>query len=127
MRIENTLAALVEILGPVGLIYSWYFYFAKLKHELSDWRNRVTLASLLFVSSLILLCVASIILAPKVDPVTYAGAPASQRFMYGWANFGLRALCVPFISCFFGRPRLIAPIAVACLGTAVFWLAITMP
>jgi hypothetical protein len=127
MRIENGLAVLVVLLAPAGFIYSWYFYFAKLSREPADWRNRVTLASLLLVSSLFLLCVASIIVAPKVDPVTYAGAPAYQSFTYGWAKFGLRALCVPFILCFLGRPRLIAPIAVACVGVALFWLGITMP
>jgi hypothetical protein len=54
MWLENVLAGLVAVAAPIGLLHSWYFYFAKLRRGPSDWRNRVTLASLLLVTSLIL-------------------------------------------------------------------------
>ena len=127
MQVENNLAGIVVILAPVGLIYSWYFYFSKLRREPSRWRNKISLIALVLASLILLLWPAAMIFAPKVHSATYVGAPEYQKFVDTWMKVAVRALILPFVLCFLGRPRLIAPIAVACVGTALFWLFSSMP
>ena len=66
------------------------------------------------------------IFAPKADWGSYAGVPQQLHFVELWEVVAIGTLLVAFVLCFFGRPRLIAPIAIACVGTALFWLFTTI-
>jgi len=127
MQIDGDIGAVIVLLGLVGLIYSWYFYFAKIRKEPVGWRNRVSLLSLVLVSLGGLLWPVTMILAPKADWTSYVGVARQVQFVESLEKIGVRTLLFAFVLCFFGRPRLIAPIAVACVGTALFWLFTTMP
>jgi hypothetical protein len=127
MQIANDLAGLVVVLAPVGLIYAWYFYFAKFGREPSGWRSRITVISLVLVSLALLLWPVAMKFAPRVDSVTYAGEPEYLSFVYACARIGICTSLIALVACFFGQRRLIAPISVACLGTVIFWLVSTIP
>jgi hypothetical protein len=127
MQIENDLAELLIVLAPAGLAYSWYFYFAKLREEPIGWRNSLTLISLALISLALLLWPAVMMLAPKVNSATFAGAPEYLHFVYVGARAGLGISLMTFVAGLFGRPRPIGPIAVACVGTVLWWLVSTMP
>ena len=52
------------LFAPVALIYSWYFYFTKMRRESAGWRNRVTLISLALASLAALLLPVMVMLMP---------------------------------------------------------------
>jgi hypothetical protein len=126
MEIEGDVAAIIALLAPVGLIYSWYFYLVKIRKEPAGWRNRMSLLSLALGSLGALLWPVTMMFAPKADWTSYVGVARQVEFVESWEKIGVRTLLVAFVLCFFGRPRLIAPIAIACVGTALFWLFTTM-
>lgn len=127
MRIDNDIATVVVILAPIGLIYGWYVYVTSIRRERSGWRSRFSLMSLGMVSLAILLWPLMMALAPKADWATYVGVAAQVKFVYSFARLALGILLLGFVLCFFGRPRLIVPVVVSCIGTALFWLFTTMP
>jgi hypothetical protein len=127
MQLVNDILGLVIVLAPVGLIYGWHFYFATIRREPPGWRNRISGLSLLFCSVGVLLWPVAMMLAPKADWRSYEGAPRQLHFVYSWERVVLYGLFATLVLCFFGRPRLIVPIAVGCIGTALFWLGSTMP
>lgn len=127
MEIEGDIAGLIALLAPVGLIYGWYLYFTKIRHESLGWRNRVSVSSLVLACLGALLWPITMMLAPKADWRSYVGVAEQVQFVESWERVAVRTLLVALILSFFGRPRLIAPIAVACLGTALFWIFSTMP
>jgi len=127
MQIENDIATIIVLLAPIGLIYGWYFYWARIWREPGHWRNRITLLSLILASFAVLLWPVTMKFAPTADWTTYAGVANQVGFVESWEKVAVRTLLGAFLLCFFGRPRLIAPIAVACFGTALFWMFTTMP
>jgi hypothetical protein len=126
MQTENDIAAIIVLLAPVGLIYSWHFYFTKIRAERASWPDRLTLLSLTLASSAALLWPIAMIFAPKENWTSYAGVPQQIEFIESWERVSVRTLLVAFLLCFLGRPLLIAPIAVACVGTMLFWVFSTM-
>lgn len=48
------------------------------------------------------------------------------HWVYARTRMALYALLVALVLSLFGRPRLILPIAIACLGTGLLWLFSTM-
>ena len=128
MRSASEVGEIVAIfLAPVGLIDSWHLYLTQMRKESTGWRNRVTLLSLGLVSLVVALWPVMAVLMPRADWGNGLGVDHQVQWVESWHRPILRALVVAFLLCFFGRPRLIAPIAVACFGTALFWLASTMP
>ncbi|MHB8413289.1 MAG: hypothetical protein ACYDDI_15275 [Candidatus Acidiferrales bacterium] len=127
MQIDTDIGGVIILLVPVALIYGWYFYFAKIWREPVGWRNRLSLLSLVLVSLGALLWPITMMFAPKSDWTSYVGVAHQVEFVESWEKVGVRTLLVAFVLCFFGRPRLIAPIAVACVATALLWLFTTMP
>ncbi len=114
----NAIAILLVLLSPVGLVYSWWFYLTRMKKEQTGWRKRVTLLALSLVSLVVLLWPVMVAVSPRADDVDW---------IESWHRPVFRTLLVALVLGLFGRPRLILPIAVACVGTAVFWLISTMP
>jgi hypothetical protein len=119
IKTQMNLETLIVLLASVGLIYSWYFYFSRIRREVAGWRNRVTVLSLTLVSICVLLLPVILVLMPRV-----VGVPQKFQFLESWRTPIVRILLAAFLLCFFGRPRLIGPVAVACLGTALIWLSI---
>jgi hypothetical protein len=126
-RATDIAEIVVVLLAPVGLIYSWHFYLTQMKRESAGWRNRVTLLSLGLVSLVALLWPIMFMLMPRADWGSGLGVGHQVEWIESWHRPILRTLLVAFFLCFFGRPRLIAPIAIACVGAAVFWISSTMP
>ena len=111
----------------MGLIYGWHFYFTRIRREPAGWRNRISMLSLVLVSLGALLWPVVMKFAPKADWGSYVGVAEQVHFVESWERVAVRTLLAAFILCFFGRPRLIAPVAVACIGTTLFWISSTMP
>lgn len=127
MQVEGDIAAFIALLAPVGLIYGWHFYFTRIRREPAGWRNRISLVSLMLASLGALLWPVTMVFAPKADWRNYVGVAQQVHFVESWEKVAVRTLLVAFVLCFFGRPRLIAPVAVACIGTTLFWIGSTMP
>jgi hypothetical protein len=125
--VENMIATLIILLAPVGLLYGWFFYLKRMRHEPRSWRTWITVVSLALASLAFLLWPVMALLAPRVDWATYAGAKDQVEWVEAWHKPIFRTLLGALVLCLFGRPRLILPIAFGCVGTALFWLFSTMP
>jgi hypothetical protein len=126
LSVNDVAEIIVVLLAPVGLMYSWHFYLTRMRRD-AGWRNRVTLLSLALVSLVALLWPIMGMLMPRADWGSGLGVDHQVQWIESWHRPILRTLLVAFVLCFFGRPRLIAPIAIACVGTALFWISSTMP
>lgn len=122
----NLIATIVVLSAPVMLIYGWVCDFTPASEESVGWRGRATLLSLVLVSLAVLLWLLMELLMPGADWRTGAGV-GHQVAWVARARVALYALLVALVLGLFGRPRLILPIAVACIGTGLFWLVSTMP
>jgi hypothetical protein len=123
----NTVATILILLSPAGLVYAWAFYWVRMKTEPGNWRGNVTLASLVLASVAILLWPICRVLMPRADWQSGAGVGHQVQWVDSWEKCAVRILLIALILCFFGRPRLIMPIAVACVGAALFWDFSNMP
>jgi len=119
-------AAVITLLVPVALFDGWHFYFTKIWKNPAGWRNRITVASLLLISLGGLLLPVMMIFAPQADWTSYAAVADQVNFVGAWKQAGVLMPLCALALCLFGRRRLIAPIAVACVGTAALWFFITM-
>jgi|ERR1017187_7613616 hypothetical protein len=127
MKGENLIATVIILLAPAGLIYSWAFYLRRMRREPTKWRNRATLISLTLVSLVALLWPVMVVLMPRATWGSGLGVAHQVQWVEAWHTPVFRTLLVALVLALFGRPRLIAPMAVACVGTAMFWLDSTMP
>jgi len=128
----NGLSTIAILLAPAGLLYSWFFYFTRMRKEPAGWRNRASLLSLCVVSCVCALWPVMIALMPKADSVNGLGDYQTQidfqtRWLEGWHPPVLRVLGVALVIAMIGRPRLIGPLVVACIGTALFWIVSVSP
>jgi hypothetical protein len=127
MQIEMDVLGFIALLAPVGLVYSWYFYWTRMRKAPPHWRDRVTLLSLGLVSLVVLLWPVMMMLSPRADWGSGLGVAHQVQWVESWHTPILRSLLVAFVLAMLGRRRLIGPIAIACLGTAIFWVGSTMP
>jgi hypothetical protein len=127
MKGGNLIATVIIVLAPAGLIYSWTFYLTRMKREPTGWRHRVTLVSMALVSLVVLLWPIMLALTPRADWGSGLGVEHQVQWLEAWHRPIFRTLLVALVLALLGRPRLIAPMAVACIGTAMFWLSSTMP
>jgi hypothetical protein len=126
MGIENFVGTVIALLGPAALIYSWFFYMTKLRKESPGWRRRLTLVSLVLTTLGAALLPIMMVLEPKADWSSYVGVPRQVDFEASWERFAVRALAAGLVVCFFGRARLIAPLALASAGCILFWFFMTV-
>ena len=127
MQIEMDILGVIALLAPVGLVYSWHFYWTQIRKAPSQWRDRATLLSLALVSLVALLWPVMMVLTPRADWGTGLGVAHQAQWVESWHTPILRSLLGAFVLALLGRPRLIGPIAIACIGTAIFWIGSTMP
>jgi len=127
MAVGNIIGILIVLLTPVALIYAWVCYFTPAGKEPTGWRSRATFLSLASVSLAALLWLQMMPRLPGADWRTGAGVGHQVAWMYARTRAAFGVLLLAFVLSLFGRQGLILPIAVACVGTAVFWLASTMP
>jgi hypothetical protein len=125
--ISNAIATILMLMAPFGFVYSWYFYFTSMPWKSSGWRGRVTLASLVLISLAVLLWPVMMVLMPAADWVSGAGVGHQVQWVYARAGVASILLLAALLLGLFGRPRLILPIVVACIGAGLFWLFSTMP
>jgi hypothetical protein len=123
----NDVGPIFVLLAPLGLIYSWVFYFTRMRKEPAGWRSRATLLSLVLVSLAILLWPAVMVLTPGADWERGTGVGHQVQWVYARARVALGLSLAALVLSLFGRPRLILPITIACIGTGVLWLMSTMP
>jgi len=123
---ENIVATVLILLSPIGLLYGWFFYLTRMRHEPRDWRSWITLTSLTLASLAILSWPVTALLAPKADWGTHVGVRNRLAWVEALQKPILRTLSAAIVLCLFGRPRLILPIAVACVGAALVWVFSTI-
>jgi len=128
----NSLSTIAIILAPVGLVYSWVFYLTRMRKEPVRWRNRASLSSLGVVSLVCALWPLMIALLPKAGAVGNLTDYQTQidfetRWVEAWHPPILRVLGLALVLGLIGRPRLIAPLTIACIGTAMFWIVSVLP
>lgn len=103
-------AAILVLLAPVALIYGWVCFFTPVGEESFGWRKRATLLSLTLASVAVLLWPAMIWRTNGA----YGMAP--------WMKIAFLSLLVALFLGLLGRPRLILPIVMGCVGTALLWV-----
>ena len=126
MQVEGDIAAFIALLAPVGLIYGWHFYFTRIRREPAGWRNRISLVSLVLASLGALLWPVTMVFAPKADWRNYVGVAQQVHFVESWEKVAVRTLLVAFV-CALRTAAPDCPVAVACIGTTLFWIGSTMP
>src|SRR5262249_55922308 len=123
----NIIPTIVVLLAPVGLIYGWYFFFARMWKVETGWRSHVTLVTLILISVVVVMWPIARITAPEVNWHTWVGAGAYMHWVGAWEKVSVRILLASLVLSFFGRPRLILPISFACVGIGLFWISSDIP
>jgi hypothetical protein len=125
--IANTIVTVIILLAPVGLIYAWIFYARQIAGKAAGWRGRMTLAALVLVSLTVLLWPVARMTMPAANWGTGVGVGEQVRWVQAWERGALRILLGALVLTLFGRPRLIVPITMACVGTGLFWIFSDIP
>ena len=123
----NVVATILVLLAPVALIYGWVCYFTPGSAEPVGWRGRATLLALTLASAAVLLWLVTMLNLPEADWRSGNGVARQIAWEYARARAGLYALLAALVVCLVGRPRLILPIVVGCVGAGMLWLFSTMP
>jgi hypothetical protein len=126
-QIANTIVTMIVLLAPFGLGYGWYFYFAKMSKEPLRWRGRVTVVALGLVSLEVVMWPIYMITAPKANWSTGVGVEELMHWADTWERTALRICLAALVVSLLGRPRLILPIVIACVGTGLFWIFSNIP
>ncbi len=109
------------LLTPVAWFTSWWFGLKAIADDGKSWRNRVSLAALGIVTLTGLLWLPAMMIAVS-HPPSHNARTADE-----FAGVAVLVCGLALILSFVGRPRLIAPIVLTCLGTASFWIGTTIP
>ena len=123
-KVENAISIVLILLAPCALVYGWFFISRRMATEAASWRNRISVLSLSLISFVALLWPVMMGLALRANG---KGIGVDEQWIEAWHKLILRTLLAALILGFLGRPRLILPIAVASIGTAMFWILSTMP
>ena len=108
------------IAGLLCFVYSWLVVLGMWSDQFLRWRDRISLLALIVASGAVIL--------RFVMPVFWGSDLGGQVGMAdAWAKVSVRMCAVALVLGLAGRPRLIAPLAVACLATAGFWVMSTVP
>lgn len=104
--------------APVAWISAWWFLLAAHKRELRNWRNRVSFVSLVLVTVAGLLFIPIRIYNSGMD---WKSADTHMRHTLAAANIAIKICGISLLLSFFGKPKLIALIAIVCVGTWLLW------
>ena len=126
-RWENTIVTALIVLGPVGILYGWFFCATRVRREGSSWRNRISVFSLSLVSLVAASWPIMLGLMPHADWGTGAGVGHQMDWVEAWHKPVLRTLLAAMIVGLLGRGRLIIPIVMGGVGIGLFWVVSTMP
>ena len=127
MPADAAISTVLVLIAPIGLVYSWYFFFTRMRHEHPKRRNRISVVSLGLVSLVMLLWPVMVALMPKANWTAGVGVDHQMEWVEAWHKPIYRTLLGALALCLIGRPRLILPLVVACVGTALFWMISTAP
>jgi hypothetical protein len=118
-------ATILVLLAPVALIYGWVCYFTPASQEPTGWRSGATFLSLALVSLVVLLWLEMMVRMPGAD--WRNGAEVAHQVQWVGVRLGAAfdGLTAAFILGCVGRPRLIAHVTLACVGTAILWVGST--
>jgi len=104
----------------MGFFYSWFRLAQSYAEKSWRWRDWTSFAAMALVSVDILI--------RFVMPAFWGQDLGDKvRLADKWAAVSLVVCAVGLLLGLLGRPRLIAPIASACIGTALFWVLSTIP
>jgi hypothetical protein len=118
MFILNTLI----ILAPFAWISGWWFGLKGTTQQPKSWQNWVSITSLGLVT------VAGLLWFPAALFASRNGwASEHVRTVQAWSGIAVLICAAALVLSLFGKPRLILPIVVACLGAASFWIGTTIP
>jgi hypothetical protein len=120
--IANVVATVLVFLAPVALIYGWVCFFTPVGEEPFEWRKGATLVSLVLASAAILLWPVLMLLKPEADWRSGVGVANQVQWVSFWARAVFRTLLAALILGLMGRPRLIFPMVVGCIGTGLLWI-----
>lgn len=118
----NFVATILVLLAPVALIYGWVCFFTPVGEEPFGWRKGATLVSLVLASVVLLLWPVLMVSMPGADWRSGTGVGDQVRWVSFWVRAVFRSLLAALILGLIGRPRLIFPIVVGCVGTGLLWL-----
>jgi len=122
----NAVATILVFLAPVALIYGWVCFFTPVGEEAFGWRKGATLVSLVLASVVILLWPVLMESMPGADWRSGVGVEHQVQWVSFWVRTAFRSLLAALIFGLMGRPRLIFPIVVGCIGTGLLWMSSTM-
>jgi len=109
------------ILTPFAWATASILAWRAILEDPKSWRNRVSLAALGLLTLFGLLWLPIAGYASGSDSLAGAEVGARIDQFEAWAKFAGRGSAVALVLSLFGRPQLIAPIVIACIGTAFFW------
>ncbi len=116
----DILTVAVVIAGVAAFFYAWFRLLKTSVEKLFSWRDGISMAAIALATVAVFL--------RFVMPAFWGSDFGDQvRFADKWAAVSLKICALGLLVTFFGRPRLIAPIGIACVGTAVFWVMSTIP
>jgi hypothetical protein len=124
---ENIISSALVLLAPICLVYCWYFYIKHMPWRSLGWRGRVTLGSLVLLSFAIVLWPIDRMTMPAANWGSGVGVGAQMRWAEAGERVASKVLLVAFVLSLFGRPRLILPLVLGCVGTEAFWIFSNMP
>ena len=107
--------------APVAWISAWWFLITGQEREPRDWRNRVSFVSLSLLTVAGLLFIPIRIYNSGANWRTAGGFDTHLRHTLAAAAIAIRTCGAALLLSFFGKPKLIALIAIGCVGTWLLW------
>jgi hypothetical protein len=115
------------IAGLIGFASAWVSLFKRPENKFFGWRDCVSVGALSLASLAALLRIVLPGLMPAANWGTGAGVDAQIHVVQVLTKVSVRLCALALVVGLVGRPRFILPIALACFGTAVFWIMSTVP
>jgi hypothetical protein len=121
MRLDSILVNAALIITLAAFVYSWIYYFRTVTKSGAGWRKWMTLASLTLVSLSIVAWPIMVFSMPHANWSTGEGVGHQVAHAAFWIKVSARICAMALLLCFFGKPKLILPIAITCVGVLFFW------
>ena len=115
------------LITPVAWISAWWFLIGAYKREPRRWRIRLSFTSLALLTIAGLLFIPIAIYNSGVDWKSGEGIETHMRHTLLATAVAIRICGAALLLSLFGKPKLVALIVVACIGTALFWVVSTIP